>query len=511
MENINTEFQNSNLNLIDNLSIKIKNIYESTNCDNCNKSLCGSCLNSIRQGLEYLCFYTCHYYNIKITKKNKDGEIIENENPTLSDLTSIIEKYFKENNLSWSKEVGTHIGSIWILGNLGSHAQKDLITNNTEIKKETIINARNSMYIVTKWFYNHFKVECPINPQVTSNNQNNNDDIVNRIESLQTKISEIAANKQNYITPEVDSTTDEFDEIYWDDLVEAIDTESCILFIGQDISIDNNGKSLHEIFSSNIEGRKITYNNIDSFFMPGADKQLKIKAINYYNKEFIESNIQGNNILQKLSKIPFSLIVSTCPDDTIHRIWKQYNKNHQFLFFNGQKQESYEPTKENPIVYNLLGNASKNGNYIFTHQQFYEYINSKKDVKIPTEIETKIRNAVHYLFIGIDFDKWLNRLLLFSLNLDAEGYSLNKKDIEEMNHGFIYEQFNVSAVNSNYESFTDALIQKCKEKNIYEPLIDTFIKNTTEQLEIIKSKPSSEKHIVQLNEIEKKIENILNG
>jgi hypothetical protein len=510
MDNTNVEFQKTDLELIANLSTKIKSIYSGIDCNNCYKPFCGSCLNSIRQSLEYLCLYTCKHYNIKITKKATNGEIIENENPTLADLAPLIEKYFKENGYLWSKEIGTHIGSIWILGNLGSHAQKDMIEGNTDITRETIINAKNSMYVVTKWFFNHFQIECPISPFDNTVDNINNNDIMNKVELLLNKIDLIkqSNNKIDLLKQEINNQ--EFENIYWNELVEAIGSDSCVLFIGQDVSIDKNGKSLHENFYQSTEGRKITYNHKDGFFMPGADKQLKIKAINYYSKEFVELNKEGVKILKNISQIPFSLIISVSPDDTLHRIWSQFSKNHLFLFYNGQKQETREPTIETPIIYNLLGNTSKNGNYIFTHEQFYEYINEKKEVKIPTEIETKVKDAAHYLFLGIDFNKWHNRLLLFSLNLNGEGYSLNNRSIEELNQDFVYQQFNVSCVSSNYQQFVEILVRKCKEAGHYKPLIDNFIENTICKLEKIKSGQKTEESINELSEIERKIADILN-
>ena len=276
----------------------------------------------------------------------------------------------------------------------------------------------------------------------------------------------------------------DFEDIFWDDLIEAIEFGNCILFVGQDIASDEDGNSLHENFFKSISKRKIEYNEQDGFFMPGADKQIKIKAMNFYNKEFPKINKNGYNILRKLSEIPFCLTISITPDDTMHQIFEKYNKKHDFLYFNSTKQQTEEPTKESPIIYNLLGNTKINGKYIFTHEQFYEYINSKQEVKIPTEVETKVSEAAHYLFIGIDFNKWYNRLLLFTLNLDneVESYSFNAEHITEINQDFINQQFNVSFINSNYNGFTDILLQKCQKADLSKSLIDTFIENTLKSI-----------------------------
>ena len=509
MEKSSNEFSLNDTDLLNNLSVKIRNIYNGIDCENCTKSFCSSCLNSIRQALEYLCLFTCNYYKIKLTKRSKSGELIENESPTLGDMAPLIESYFKENGLQWSKEIDTHIGTIWILGNLGSHAQKDMINNNTEINRETIINAKNSMYVVTKWFYNHFNVACPIIAPSTNSLPIKKTNLTAKAEELLEKIKLIEQNRGDFLFEEQKSTENEFSDVYWDDLIEAIGAGSCVLFLGHDIFMNEAGESLHQKFFTDIEGKNIKYNPTDGFFMPGSEKQLKIKAMNFFGKDFLAANTTGNLILKKISQIPLNLVISVTPDDSIHRIWSSFNKSHEFLFYNGQKQESFEPTKESPIIYNLLGNATLNGNYILTHEQFYVYLNEKREVKIPIEIENKVKDAFHYLFLGIDFNKWHNRLLLFCLNLNGEGYSLNNQNVEDINQDFVLQQFKVSSITTDYMKFVDILIEKCREKGFYKPLIQTFIENTTVALDNIAKGSVNEESYVLLDEIEFKITSIL--
>ena len=194
----------------------------------------------------------------------------------------------------------------------------------------------------------------------------------------------------------------------------------------------------------------------------------------------------------------------------MHKIFKKYNKKHEFIYFDGTKQHIEEPTKENPIIFNLLGNTAINGKYIFTHEQFYEYINSKQEVKIPTEIETKVKEAAHYIFFGIDFNKWSNRLLLFTLNLDnaADSYSLNADNISKINKNFINRQFNLSFIDSDFNDFTDTLLQKCKTKGLYKSAIDTFIENTLKNIENLKNKAIDTDSIERLSKIETEINKI---
>ena len=491
------------------ISSKIKNIYNGMECENRN----AGCLNTLRQALEYICFFTCDVHDIKITRKTKKGKIVENDNPTLGDMAPLIEKHFKENDILWSKEVGMHIGSVWILGNLGSHAQKDQFEGDTDLNKATVANALNSMYIVTDWFYRYFGQECPIAPKGNSTETEEEKELTNKINGLyeklavlKLKVQDSEAQQENNIN--IEEAEDKFSDIYFDDLIEAIELGQCILFVGPGLSTDENGDSLHENFFKKISRRKIEYNQEDGFFMPKTEKQIEVKAMNFYGNQFEEQNKTGRKILETIAQVPFSLIVSVTPDETMHSIYSDFNKKHEFIYYKPKtKHDIEEPTLKKPVIFNMLGNCAKDGKYIFTHKQFYDYVNKNQQVKIPFEIETKIKDTAHYLFLGIDFNKWDNRLLLFALNLyeNAEAFGFSSKKPEDIHSNFVMEQFNISFIDEKYEEFVNLLVAKCEEKNINKKLLETFIETTTEDISKISiNQPDKAKELIEI--INEKIE-----
>jgi hypothetical protein len=500
------------LKKLDNISSRIVKVFESTECN----ELKSSCLNSIRQCLEYLCLFTCEVYEIKITRASKKGDVVENDNPTLGDMAPLMEKYFKANDILWSKEVAMHIGSIWMVGNLGSHAQKEMLQNDADINHATIENALNSMYIVTDWFYKHYGQTCPIKARhgrIVSEKEN---EVTKKTNQLYEKLAKLKYKNDGLALQQdtvVNIRPEKFEDIYFEDLIEAIELGKCVLFIGPNLSVNEFGNSLHKEFYKNISQRNIEYNDEDGFFMPKADKQIELKALNYYGTKFHDENTIGNRILKKLAQIPFSLIVSVTPDNTMKRIFDEFNKKHEFIFYNlRSKQQVNEPSVENPVIFNMLGNAAADGKYIFTHKQFFDYVNQKQEVKIPFEIESKIKDVAHYLFIGIDFNKWYNRLLLFALNLydEAEAYSLDSSTINEIHQDFVNKQFNISFIKENYEEFVDVLVHKCKEKQITRDLVNCFIENTIEDISKLVQKPGNEDVFEKLSIAESKINKIEN-
>jgi hypothetical protein len=147
--------------------------------------------------------------------------------------------------------------------------------------------------------------------------------------------------------------------------------------------------------------------------MPGAEIKLKSRMQEFYKfdktitgnkRNFHMENRKGYAILEKIARMPFSLIISAAPDNTLPLIFEQHNKKHRFVFFDGTRQELEAPTKDDPVIFNFLGNPAHNGNYVFTYKQFHKYINEKQDVKVPGEIESKVQEAQHYLFLGFDFE-----------------------------------------------------------------------------------------------------------
>ena len=185
--------------------------------------------------------------------------------------------------------------------------------------------------------------------------------------------------------------------------------------------------------------------------------------------------------------------------------------SHKFAFYNLRlKLKVNEPTLKNPVIFNMLGNTAEDGKYIFTHKQFYNYINQKQEVKVPFEIETKIKNVAHYLFIGFDFNKWYNRLLLFALNLynEAEAYSFEADKLDEIHLDYVNKEFNISFIDNKYDKFIDILLQKAKQQELTIDLIKTFIENTIKDISEMSANSEGKDMFEELSNIENKINTI---
>lgn len=334
------------------------------------------------------------------------------------------------------------------------------------------------------------------NPEVTSKKK----ELANTIADLVKKLGNIQKDDLQFQTK---LTEDDFEGVDFSALIDAIKFDNCIVFIGPELSIDPTGKSLHEAFYESINSNSLKYNPEEGFFMPDSETGLINKMKRFYTDTFHQENATGYEILEKIGQIPFTLFISAAPDDTLHRIFDNHNKKHTFLFYNESEQSTEEPSKENPIIYNFLGYPESNGKFIFTFQQFHSYLNQKKHIKIPVNIESKVSDAVHYLFLGFNFEKWYNRLALLSFNLNkTDSYAFGSSNLKSSVKEFINKQFNISYINNNYNDFVDILLQKAHDEGIAESLSKIFVQNTILTLERLRIKAIDITKLEKLLEIE---------
>ncbi len=323
-------------------------------------------------------------------------------------------------------------------------------------------------------------------------------------EQIALMIQKLDASMIEQLVAEPTLTTDDFEDIDFDDLVDAVSFGNCILFIGPELSLNESGGSLHEKFYESISKKNMEYDPEDHFFMPGSETKLTNRMKRYYSNTFHDENKAGYKILEKLASIPFHLIVSAAPDDTLHRIFDEHNIEHTFVHYNGDEQEVPEPTKEHPIIYNFMGNPAANGKYIFTFQQFHDYIKQKQLTKVPLNIEAKVSEAVHYLFVGFDFEKWYNRLALlsFKLNPETESFTFAQSKMTENIKEFIHKQFNISYIDQNYNDFVDVLLHETHQAGLSKSLQEVFVQNTLNALERIRVKTIDINKLELLMEVE---------
>jgi hypothetical protein len=295
-------------------------------------------------------------------------------------------------------------------------------------------------------------------------------------------------------------------KIKWRRLLNSIRAQTCVLFIGPEISISSAGKSIHNEFYKEIAGEfsNVEFLDKEGFFSPGADSKIYTEMLLYYKEDFPRENKIGRKLLEDFARLPFSLIISLCPDDTIHRVLNDVGIDHTFISYDGTKQDVEAPSKEKPVVYNLIGNAAKDGKYIFTHENFYEYL---KNIKIPDEIKKMVKSPLDFLFIGFDFSKWYNRLLLFILGFEQiesdTRFIIENKTVEQDVEMFINDQFKITFVENDNARFVEWLMKNAAQKGIEKIVEQTFLENNVKVLKAIGNQITDKNKMDELSLVEK--------
>ena len=290
----------------------------------------------------------------------------------------------------------------------------------------------------------------------------------------------------------------------------ALRAGRCVLFIGPEIATDKNQNSLHDNFYQKLSDddlNDLIYNKDEGFFEPNDDPMFDVDITEYYTDIFPKENILGNKILENLCSLPFQLSISLCPDNTMHDIYTKYDIPHEFIYFDGANIKDINSTKKQPVVLNVLGSASSNGGrFLFTYKDLYNYV---KNAKIPAEIKKEIQDAVHFLFIGFDFNKWHKKLLMFVLGLNEierkqARILIDKKTGSEIEE-FLHNQFNINIVKQNYLEFTEILSNYAKTNKIGINLNEFLLKFQIQKLKQQADKVTDATTISELNLVEENI------
>jgi len=261
--------------------------------------------------------------------------------------------------------------------------------------------------------------------------------------------------------------------IDWEFLFESISEEKTVLFIGNSIDINPDGKNAQSNFFENffLENSKdiISYHKHDGFLLfkdEGTKMRLTTRIKKFYQQNF------ANEILDKISKIPFHLIVLVSPELTIKNIFNTSNYQFDYNYFDKRVLRDIDayPTKEKPLIYNLFGTIEDTETLIVSHQDLFEYLRALYGSNsLPIKLRTLLskEKASNFIFIGLDFDKWYFQLLLNLLELNNDRFiryaSINELDFD--NKTLCENHFKINFISKNSTSFINTIYDYFDKKN----------------------------------------------
>ena len=179
--------------------------------------------------------------------------------------------------------------------------------------------------------------------------------------------------------------------------------------------------------------------------------------------------------MKQLAKIPFHVLLSVTPDKLLPQAFQEENFEFQFDHYK-KKQEPpkiKKPTKESPLIYNLLGCVDNEESLILTHNDLYDYFKSIFELNsLPEQLKQALKNREIncFIFLGVPFDKWYMQLLMRELGIhqnqdDFIRYAVNQSMTEEIKT-FCAEQFTIQFVDKNIPDFVQKLYEISTELDV---------------------------------------------
>ena len=260
--------------------------------------------------------------------------------------------------------------------------------------------------------------------------------------------------------------------IEWNAIVGKIRKGKSILILGPGAYLSDSGKTLHEEFIAELDIPNNTriqrYYEDDNFFLfkAGGGKAFTSEKLeDFYRQK------EPNSLLQKLVKIPFHVTMTVTPDKLLPQAFDQEGFKYQFDHYKKLHEPAaiQKPTKELPLIYNLLGCIEDEESLILTHNDLYDYFKSIFARKsMPDKLKLALRNKEIncFIFLGVPFEKWYMQMLLRELEIhrnqeDFIRYAANTTLTNDVK-SFCTEQFTIQFVENNVAGFINTLYQHCE-------------------------------------------------
>ncbi|MFK7908341.1 MAG: SIR2 family protein, partial [Chitinophagales bacterium] len=236
----------------------------------------------------------------------------------------------------------------------------------------------------------------------------------------------------------------------WKNLLNAIHHGNCILMLGPAVSSREQNHQFTpfsqlfaEELAEELEEEKVDYakehrQNL-SYISQLYEKINDVSPLDavYAAKDFYKAQAQQpNSIHQTLAELPFHLILNTTPDDLMFKAMRKagnFQTHHQHYNFSKNKSKKAdfdkdaetnwdEPTKSNPLIYNLFGFYEVPASLVLSQTQQVVFTSAvvSKNPRIPTAISSQFDGSKTYLFLGFDWEEWHLPLLLGSFNLHQQ-------------------------------------------------------------------------------------------
>jgi len=255
----------------------------------------------------------------------------------------------------------------------------------------------------------------------------------------------------------------------WDSVLDNIQSGSTVVCLGAEL-FTQGGSTIYQQIEHQLENLDHVHLYTDGLFhfRGSADMTSFTRIKQFYQKDFLELN----QILEKLASLPIPVFINTNPDLALRKIFQNSGLSHQYSYHHPNKPaaELKEPSVQEPLIYNLLGDIDHRESMVLTHEDLFGFLESVMEGRsISRLLKERINASYNFIFIGLPFDKWYMKVLLHFLQKDV-----NKRALKfAANHAFdvdvqsfVIEEFKITCVPVKIADFVEELHRKCGEANL---------------------------------------------
>jgi hypothetical protein len=272
------------------------------------------------------------------------------------------------------------------------------------------------------------------------------------------------------------------DTVNWDDLLDTLDAEKCVLFLGEGAYEAPGGGSIDKarrrwLNADDPDHPQIRLYNDDGFLLfkkARFKRQVTAQIREFYHQSFPETEA----VFSQIAALPFSMILTLTCDNLLARTFDTlgYPYHCDFYFRKRKAADVFErPGKRKPLLYNLLGNIEEPESIVLTHGDFFDYLESVfQGNSMHPELGEALESAERFIFLGLPYDKWYFQLLLRVFSLHSE----KLKEVERMAlrefenpslHTLYQEEFKIEFFPCDVRFFVGELHRRCAAAGILKP------------------------------------------
>ena len=274
-----------------------------------------------------------------------------------------------------------------------------------------------------------------------------------------------------------------FSDIDWDDIIDTLGAEKCVLFLGSSAYSAPEEGAFDEALRNFIKETGAETHPYLSVFHDDGFLQFKAqnrrrhldKVITDMKSFFQEAASENEERFSKIARIPFSIIMTLLPDNILSQVFDQQGFDYQHGVYVKKRPpaEDFEtPSAAKPLIYNMMGNVEEPESLVLTHGHFFDYMESIIQARsMHPKLKELLRKSEHFIFLGLPYEQWYFQLLLRMLSMHLPEFNeikrLALKRFEDPRLNILYhKEFKIEFVPDRIDHFLDSLYSRCETEGI---------------------------------------------